>query len=82
LAEILKNAPANAKIYWVQEENFNGGAFQFVQNRINRVLDELSIKHEVKYVGRRAISAAAVGSSELHKKESAELAKWISSLIV
>lgn len=29
------------------------------------------------YVGRRALATTAVGSSELHKKESAELAEWI-----
>jgi 2-oxoglutarate dehydrogenase E1 component len=29
IADILSKANKNAKFYWVQEENFNGGAFQF-----------------------------------------------------
>jgi 2-oxoglutarate dehydrogenase E1 component len=29
LSEIIASAPKNAQVYWVQEENFNGGAFQF-----------------------------------------------------
>jgi len=36
-------------------------------------LNNLSIKKELKYVGRRAVAATAVGSSELHKKETADL---------
>lgn len=29
ITDILSKANKNAKFYWVQEENFNGGAFQF-----------------------------------------------------
>ena len=29
ITDILCKANKNAKFYWVQEENFNGGAFQF-----------------------------------------------------
>jgi 2-oxoglutarate dehydrogenase E1 component len=68
LEALLKDLSKNAQVYWVQEENFNGGAFQFVQPRISRILCNLSITAPLKYVGRRAVAAVAVGSSELHKK--------------
>jgi len=45
-------------------------------------LSNLSIEKELKYVGRRAIAATAVGSSEIHKKETADLSQWINSLII
>jgi 2-oxoglutarate dehydrogenase complex dehydrogenase (E1) component-like enzyme len=48
---------------------------------VNRVLGELGLK-EVKYVGRRAVAATAVGSSELHKREATQLAEWIKDIIV
>jgi 2-oxoglutarate dehydrogenase E1 component len=67
LSGLLAALPKTAQCYWVQEENFNGGAFQFAENRINRVLGEHGLK-EVRYVGRRAVAATAVGSSELHKR--------------
>lgn len=54
----------------------NSGAFEFVYPRITRVLNDLKLG-QLTYVGRRALATTAVGSSELHKKESAELAEWI-----
>lgn len=60
----------------------NGGAFYFVDRRINRILKHVGIKNELKYVGRRAIAASAVGSSELHKKETEDLSNWIKQIIV
>lgn len=54
----------------------NSGAFDFVNPRITRVLNDLNLGH-LTYVGRRALATTAVGSSELHKKESAALAEWI-----
>jgi 2-oxoglutarate dehydrogenase complex dehydrogenase (E1) component-like enzyme len=65
----------------VQEENFNGGAFQFAENRVNRVLGQLGLP-EVRYVGRRAVAATAVGSSEMHKREAIQLAEWIKDIVV
>lgn len=60
--------PEDAKVYWLQEENFNSGPFEFVSKRVQRVLNNLGIKQNLQYVGRRALAATAVGSSEKHKK--------------
>lgn len=82
LQALLKDLPKDAQVYWVQEENFNGGAYQFVQPRISRILSNLSISAPLRYVGRRAVAATAVGSSELHKRETSELSSWVKDLII
>lgn len=69
ISEILSKAGKESQVYWVQEENINGGAYYFADRRINRILKNLNFTKELKYVGRRAIATTAVGSSELHKKE-------------
>lgn len=79
LKEILSKCSPTAKVFWVQEENLNSGAFEFVSPRITRVLNELNLG-QLTYVGRRALATTAVGSSELHKKESADLAEWIKKI--
>ena len=79
LKEILSKCSSNTKVYWVQEENMNSGAFEFVYPRITRVLKDLNLG-EVTYVGRRAIAASAVGSGEYHKKETSELSEWIKKI--
>jgi 2-oxoglutarate dehydrogenase complex dehydrogenase (E1) component-like enzyme len=48
-----------------------------VEPRIRRVLRNVGIEKEMKYVGKRAISSTAVGISELHKRECEELMKWV-----
>ena len=63
MEDILSKLPKNANIYWVQEENINGGAFYFVERRIARVMRKFNINSDVQYVGRRAISSTAVGSA-------------------
>ena len=59
----------------------NSGAFEFVYPRLMRVARELGFDREIKYVGRQAIATCAVGSSELHKKESSELKEWVTGLM-
>ena len=81
LQERLKGISPSAKVFWVQEENFNGGPYQFVENRVNRVLGTLGVSRELRYVGRRAIACPAVGSVELHKIEEQQLTDWIKELI-
>jgi 2-oxoglutarate dehydrogenase E1 component len=68
LQESLKGLSPSAKIFWIQEENFNGGPYQFVENRMNRVLGNLGVSSELRFVGRRAIACTAIGSVELHKQ--------------
>ena len=67
-------------VRWVQEEPRNAGAWSFVRERIEPLLQELtsaagdaSQPVQLRYVGRKPLAAAAVGSTDAHKKEVAEL---------
>lgn len=40
------------------------------------------MEKEIKYVGRRAVAATAVGSAEIHKKEGENLNNWIKKILV
>jgi 2-oxoglutarate dehydrogenase complex dehydrogenase (E1) component-like enzyme len=44
LRERLTSADKDVQVYWIQEENLNGGAYLFVERRLGRVLRELGIK--------------------------------------
>ena len=82
MKELLKKASKRTRVYWVQEENVNSGAFSFVLPRLERIIRSVGLHRELKYVGRRGISTTAVGSGEIHKKESAALLEWVQSIIV
>ncbi|KAI9199524.1 thiamine diphosphate-binding protein [Polychytrium aggregatum] len=56
---------------WVQEEPENQGAFPFVGPRLAQLLPN----HILKYHGRKACAAPAVGISSRHKKEQEEVVK-------
>ncbi|KAJ3214996.1 Asparagine synthetase domain-containing protein 1 [Clydaea vesicula] len=53
---------------YVQEEQQNQGAYSYVLPRLNQLLPE---GMELRYVGREALCAPAVGVSSVHKKEQA-----------
>ena len=75
--DLLTHCKKDAKIYWVQEENLNGGAFSFVYPRFVRIMRKLGFENEILYVGRKAVSTTAVGNPTLHKKEAEQLNGWI-----
>lgn len=69
LAEELAKYP-DAEVIWCQEEPENQGGWQFVDRRIEAVLQ--SIKHKAGrpvYIGRPAAAAPATGSLKQHNKE-------------
>ena len=75
LAPILKKHPG-AKIYWVQEEPRNMGAWSFVFNTWMGGLDDSGARMgvgKIEYIGRNARSSPAVGSEKIHKLEQKEI---------
>lgn len=56
--------------YWVQEEPYNMGAWNFIAPLLNELLPEGS---KIKYVGRERSASQAAGSYALHKKEFAAI---------
>ncbi|MGB0719996.1 MAG: 2-oxoglutarate dehydrogenase E1 component [Bdellovibrionales bacterium] len=70
--EIRENV--NAQVVWCQEEPENQGAWQFVDRRIEHVLEKLDIKAKRPlYVGREAAAAPATGLASRHKAEQEKL---------
>lgn len=58
----------------------NSGAYAFVEPHLLRILSETN-HGTLTYVGRRALAMTAVGSSELHSKESKELTDYLLSVV-
>ena len=58
------------EVRWFQEEPRNAGAWSFVRERMDTLLEGLEMKEKrLLYVGRGPLAAAAVGSVEAHNRE-------------
>jgi 2-oxoglutarate dehydrogenase E1 component len=63
----------NAEIVWVQEEPKNQGAWHFVRQRIELLLDKLGNRRRPRYVGRPEYASTAAGLMSRHNAELREL---------
>ena len=68
IEDVLASYPKCKRVMWVQEEPENMGAWQFVEPRLRRLLDEA-----VTLVSRDASASPASGSSKAHKVEQAAI---------
>jgi 2-oxoglutarate dehydrogenase E1 component len=69
--DILARYPETADVVWVQEEPRNMGAWRFVQEQMQPVLEPT---HRVlRYAGRAPSASPASGSLKRHQEELAEL---------
>lgn len=76
-AEGLAKYP-NASVVWCQEEHENMGAYMFIQQRLDRVLENIGHKcKRVTYAGRPASASPAVGYMKLHTKEHAQVMEQV-----
>jgi 2-oxoglutarate dehydrogenase E1 component len=65
---------ANAELVWCQEEPENAGAWNFLDRRLEKVLDGIGGKaRRPRYVGRDATASPATGSARAHAAEQAGL---------
>lgn len=69
--DILARYPETAEVVWVQEEPRNMGAWRFVQEQMQPILD--STQRSLRYVGRAASASPAAGSLKRHQQELAEM---------
>jgi 2-oxoglutarate dehydrogenase E1 component len=70
LRDILARYPETVDVAWVQEEPRNMGAWRFVQEQMQPLLDP---SHRVlRYAGRAASASTAAGSLKRHQQEQAE----------
>lgn len=60
----------NAEVVWCQEEPENMGAWNFLDRRIEKVLQNISIKAKrPRYVGRIEAASPAAGYAKIHNQE-------------
>ncbi|MGY8999486.1 MAG: 2-oxoglutarate dehydrogenase E1 component [Rhodospirillales bacterium] len=63
----------NADVVWCQEEGSNQGAWHFISDRLNYILNSIEKDNKnirrVIYVGRKASASPATGSFKVHTKE-------------
>jgi len=65
----LERWPSVQEVYWVQEEPWNMGGWQFMAMRLPRVIGE----RELRYIGREEAASPAVGSYKMHQSEQNEI---------
>jgi 2-oxoglutarate dehydrogenase E1 component len=68
LEAILSRYSEATSTCWVQEEPANGGAWNFVEARLNALL-EAAGRRRVAYVGRSASASPAAGSYSAHRQQ-------------
>ena len=56
----------NCEMIWCQEEPKNMGAWQFVQDRVLSVVQKVTGKNELHFIGRRAAASPATGVFDRH----------------
>ncbi len=67
LTPYLNGFPKLKRVIWAQEEPQNMGAYQYVEPRLRKLMNELGLKKiEVEYIGREERSSPAVGSIRVH----------------
>lgn len=75
LHEALQRFKDVEDVVWVQEEPQNMGAWTYLRNRLDDLLEELygDCNHRVKYIGRRASASTSTGSARLHQQQQLEI---------
>ena len=69
--DILLRYPLTAEVIWAQEEPRNMGAWRFLREQIQPLLD--SSGRELRYIGRSESASPATGSLKRHQQEQAEI---------
>ena len=70
-ADILARYSATAEVVWAQEEPRNMGAWRFLREQIQPLLEPT--RREVRYLGRPESASPATGSGKRHQQEQAEI---------
>jgi 2-oxoglutarate dehydrogenase E1 component len=68
-AESIKGYHPDTEFVFVSEEQYNFGAYSFVQPRVNMILRELGFNRELEYVGRKISGSSSTGIGWLHVQE-------------
>lgn len=63
----------NAEICWAQEEHRNQGAWGYVKERLELLMESHKRQGGIRYIGRKISGSTAVGSLNTHKIQLNEL---------
>ena len=70
IQDILKGYPQSEEVVWLQEEPENMGAWNFVHQRLHKLLRS---SHTLRHVSRAESASPATGSAALHRLEQDDL---------
>jgi 2-oxoglutarate dehydrogenase E1 component len=70
IQDVLSRYPNAHEVVWLQEEPENMGAWNFVHNRLHKVLRDT---HTLRHVSRAESASPATGSAALHRLEQDDL---------
>jgi 2-oxoglutarate dehydrogenase E1 component len=71
LNDVLRRYPENSELYWVQEEPENMGAWNYVEEQMQSIVD----KRELRYVGRALAASPAAGAHKVHHDQQEALSE-------
>jgi 2-oxoglutarate dehydrogenase complex dehydrogenase (E1) component-like enzyme len=70
-SDILLRYPLTAEVVWVQDEPRNMGAWRFIQDQIQPLIDDS--RRTLRYAGRPDSASPSTGSLKRHQQEQADL---------
>ncbi|MBV9612500.1 MAG: multifunctional oxoglutarate decarboxylase/oxoglutarate dehydrogenase thiamine pyrophosphate-binding subunit/dihydrolipoyllysine-residue succinyltransferase subunit, partial [Acidobacteriaceae bacterium] len=76
LTDILRRYSDGAELFWVQEEPENMGAWFFVEEQMQSIInpnDALTAKRQLRYVGRPTAASPAPGAHKVHHDQQVAL---------
>jgi 2-oxoglutarate dehydrogenase E1 component len=71
--DVLLRYPLTAEVVWAQEEPRNIGAWHFIADQMQPLLD--ATQREMRYAGRLESASPATGSLKRHQEEQAEIVR-------
>ncbi len=74
LVDILRRYPEVAELFWVQEEPENMGAWYFVEEQLQAIINPGGTGRQLRYVGRPTAASPAAGALKVHNDQQNGLA--------
>jgi 2-oxoglutarate dehydrogenase E1 component len=69
LIDILRRYPETAEVFWVQEEPENMGAWFFVEEQMQTLINPGGHGRQLRYIGRPTAASPAAGAHKVHNDQ-------------
>lgn len=73
LTDILRRYPDAAELFWVQEEPENMGAWYFVEEQMQSIINPGGHGRQLRYIGRPTAASPAAGAHKVHSDQQSGL---------